>query len=149
MITYKSSLFIIIKNIIYGIFGGGLAGLIASWFLELNISIIIGAVICFLICYFALVNDNIKLKIDGNDFYVYRLGKLKYHYKLDKVSLSAKIKTVDGDSDCILIVTEEGGGQTHIDCSMLGYSRFDRLLDTLGVTDPEPVEVKTTVKIKK
>ena len=106
------------KKASYGVLGGGVAALVASWFLELKFAVAIGVVLGLMIVYFAL----------------------------GEVELSAKIKTSDGDSDCTLTVTESNGTETNIDCSMLGRSRFYKLLDTLHVTDPEPVAVSTKKK---
>ena len=143
MIVYKSSLFIIAKNVFYGIFGGGFAGLVASWFsLDLIFSIPIGVLVGSFIIYSALIGDNIRVEIDGDTLSFYRLGKLKHQFQISRVGLHAKIRTSDGDSDCNLTITDEEGKSTNIDCSMLGKSRFYKLLDSLKVFD-EPVELPT------
>jgi len=145
MQTFKSSAFIIVKNVIYGIVGGAVAALIASWFLELTVAIIIGAVLGLLIIYFAVVGDNIEIVVESDHFFVRRRGKVKYAFKTDEVGIHAKIRTKSGDSSCALVVTKSDGSQTAIDCSMLGASRFHKLLAALHVTDA-PVEVKTSGK---
>jgi hypothetical protein len=144
MLTFKSSAFIIVKNIIYGVFGGGVAALIASWFLDLTVAVAIGAVLGLLIIYFALFGDNIRVVVGDGEFSVFRGRKLKHSFKLNEVGFHASIRTKNGDSDCTLTVEQADGTKTSIDCGMLGASRFNRLLDALGVADSEPIAVKTT-----
>ncbi len=143
MTVIKSSALIMVKNTIYGVAGGFVAALIASWFLDLNIAIGIGVVLGLIMIYFALIGDNIRVEIDGDSLSFFSKGKLRHQFAISEVKLSAKIKTSRGDSDCDLAVTDKEGKITHIDCSMLGASRFYRLLDALHVTNSEPIAVKT------
>lgn len=147
--VYKSSVFIKIKNVIYAIFGGAALSFIASWFLSLEIAIAIGAVIFLAITYFALIRDNIRIIVDGDYFSVYRGKKERHRFNRTEVSISAKIKTTNGDSDCTLTVEEPTGETTYIDCSMLGASRFEKLLESIGAAEPRTVEVITTKKGEK
>ena len=144
--VYKSSLFVKIKNVIYGIFGGGALTFIASWFVSLEIAIIIGVAGFLLMAYFALIGDNIRVIVDGDFFSVYRGKKEKHRFNWKEVGIHANIKTTDGDSDCKLTVEDPDGETTYIDCSMLGASRFYKLLDAIGVTDAKPVAVETIKK---
>jgi len=143
MIVYKSSAFVIIKNVIYGVIGGVVAAFIAHIFLQWYLSAAIGVVLGLFVVYIALIGDNIKVVIDGDALSVYRRGKRKYYFKISEVELRARIKTTDGDSDCDLSVTERNGDVTCIDCSMLGKSRFYKLLESLHVTDAAPAAVRT------
>ena len=144
MTVFKSSLFIIIKNVIYGVLGGTFAAVILNVFIDLPWAIVCGILLGLLIIYVVIIRDNFKVVIEDDRFTVYRHNKVKYRFTLSEVSLNARIKTVDGDSDCTLMVTEQDGKTTYIDLSMLGQSRFYRLLDALMITDSEPLEVKTT-----
>ena len=146
MLVFKSSLFVIVKNVAYALGGGAFAALIASIWLELIIAIIIGVAFALLMTYFAVFGDNFRVEVAGDIFTVYRRNKIKHQFDVTEVSLHARIKTVDGDSDCKLTVTGCDGKSAHIDLSMLGQSRFYKLLDALGVLDAEPIEVKTTTK---
>jgi hypothetical protein len=146
VIIYKSSAFIIVKNVIYSILGGIAVALILSWFIDANLAVIIGGAVGLLIIYFVLIGDNIRVEIDGDRLSFYRFKKLKHEFSIGKSGFNARIKTTDGDSDCTLTVIQENGEETYIDCSMLGKSRFYKLLDALRVTDPEPVEVETKKK---
>ena len=143
MKIYKSSLFIIVKNVIYGICGGAVIAFILNLLLLTYLAVIIGAVVGLLIIYFAVIGDNIRVVIDGDNFTVYRRGKAKHSFNMCEVSLEARIKNRAGD--CILTVTEQNGESTRIDCSMLGQNRFYRLLADLRVVG-EPAEVVPTKK---
>lgn len=150
---YKSSLYIIIKNIIYGIFGGAFATFIASIWLELTYSIAIGGTLGLLIIYFAVFGDNIRLLIDDEKLRIYRFRKLKHEFDLNEVSFSARIKTTydsaGSDSDCTLNVTKKDGETVSIDCSMLGARRFYRLLDDLEINNGAPTKLETKKKKEK
>jgi hypothetical protein len=139
-------MFVKIKHVVYGVFGGGLLALIASFFMRLEIAIAIGIAGFLLMAYSALIGDNIKIIVDDGWFSVFKGKKEKYRFNLNEVSIFASIKTTDGDSDCMLTVEEAAGEKTFIDCSMLGRNRFYKLLDTLGVTEPNPVQVITKKK---
>jgi|GEM_PF-889623 len=134
---YKSSLFIIVKNAVYGVLGGAVIAFFLNIFLLTYLAVIIGAVISLLIVYFAAIGDNIRVVIDGDTFTVYRRGKVKHSFNMCEVSLEARIKNRAGD--CILMVTEQNGESTRIDCSMLGQNRFYRLLEDLKVVGSDPV----------
>ncbi|MCL1890959.1 MAG: hypothetical protein FWG00_02915 [Coriobacteriia bacterium] len=146
MEVYQSSLFVKIKEIVYGVAGGAVLALILSWFLRWEIALAAGIAVLLLSILFALFFNNIKIVVDGDSFSVHRGSKEKHRFNLSEVGISALIKTTDGDSDCALSVTQANGEMTNIDCSMLGARRFNRLLDTLGVTDPEPEKIKTIMK---
>ena len=146
MKVYKSSLFVRIKNVIYGIFGGAILAWIANWFLRMELAIAIGVAAFLLIAYFALVGDNIKIIVEGDFFAVHKRGKEKYRFNYKEVGIHANIKTDGTDSDCLLTIEEANGKQTQLDCSMLGRSRFYKLLDSLQVTDAQPMKVATTKK---
>lgn len=146
MKEFKSSNFIVLKNIVYGIFGGAFLALIAYWFLPFYIAAAIGCAAFLFMLYCALYGDRIRIVVEDDRFFIYRRKKLKHQFVRREVGLYAKIRTSDGDSDCTLTVEEADGNKTYIDCSLLGASRFYKLLDALDVTDPEPVAVKTTKK---
>jgi len=150
--VYKSSLYIIIKNIVYGICGGGVAALIIHIWLDLIPSIVVGTSIGLFIIYLAVYADNIKLIIENEKLSIYRFSKLKHEFNLSEVSISASIKTTyDGagsDSDCYLTITKSENKVERIDCSMLGVRRFYRMLDDLDINNGEPVKIKTKKKEK-
>ena len=145
MTVYKSSIFVLLKNVFYGIGGGFVAALIGNAFMDMLYAIILGIVLGAAVIYITLVSDNIKVTIDGDILSFYRLGKLKHQFSISRVGLHARIKSSGGDSDCTLTVTEPDGRETAIDCSMLGERRFYKLLDELKVGD-EPIELATTKK---
>lgn len=150
MREYKSSLFVIGKNVVYGVGGGFVAALVLSWFLHAAIAVIGGLIAGAAIIYFAVFSDNISITVDDEKMEVFRFGKLLHSFKLSECGFKAKIVTTTGsavsDSDCDLTVSGPGESETTIDCSMLGRSRFLELLSDLGMDDKEPVAVPTTAK---
>lgn len=147
---YKSSLFVIGKNVLYGVGGAFVAALVLSWFLNGTLAVILGILAGLAIIYFAVIGDNIRVVLDDETLSIYRLGKLKHSFKLDESSFHAKVVTTTdstgSDSDCDLTVTGPDGEETRIDCSMLGYRRFMELLDDLGFNDGDPKAVPTLQK---
>ena len=150
MKEYKSSLFVIGKNILYGVGGGFVAALVLSWFINGSVAVVIGILAGLAIIYFAVIGDNIRVELDGETLAIYRLGKLRHSFKLAESSFRAKVVTTSdstgSDSDCDLTVVGPDGEETRIDCSMLGYGRFMELLDDLGFNDQKPEVVPTLKK---
>lgn len=147
MKEYKSSLFVIGKNIVYGIGGAFVAALVASWFLSGFLAVLIGLAAGAAIIYFAVIGDNITVTLDDATMSVHRLGKLLHTFNREECSFHAKVVTttdVTSDSDCTLTVTDADGEETALDCSMLGKTTFMRLLDDLGFNDQPAVAVATT-----
>ena len=151
MREYKSSLFIIGKNVVYGIAGAFVAALVLSWFLSGAVSVILGILAGLAIIYFAVISDNITVVLDNGEMSVYRIGgRLLHRFRLDDCSFHAKIVTTSdmtgGDSDCTLTIDCADGGETNLDCSMLGKTTFMELLDALGFNDTQPEKLSTTKK---
>ena len=139
MITYKSSLLIIIRNLICAVFGSGIVILLLSLPLELNTAIIIGFVVLIYFLYLALISNNITIIISGDELSFYKQQKLEHSFNLNKVELYAKIRMINGGCDCYLIVSEGSCKQTCINCSMLGTETFYKLLYDLNMTEFEPI----------
>ena len=135
MITYKSSLLIILRNLICATFGSGIVILLLSLSLELNAAIIIGFVVLTYFLYLALTSNNITIIIKGDELSFYRQQKLEQRFNLNKVELYAKVRTINGSSDCYLIVSEGTCRQTCIDCSTLGAKTFYKLLYALNMNE--------------
>ena len=142
MITYKGSLWIVIRNLLYGIGGSSLVTLIASCFLEFKIVFIIGAVVFSCFIYLALAGNSTNIVIKSEELSFYKQNKLKHRFNINKVDLYAKIRTQYGGSDCFLIVIEENRNQIVINCSMLGKNRFRRLLSDLCMAELEPIAIQ-------
>ena len=147
---YKSSLFIIVKNIVYGVAGGFTAALVASWFLGSSAAIVIGFAVCAAIIYFAVIGDNITVVVENGEMIVSRFSRELHRFTLDECAFNAKIVTTSdmtgGDSDCTLRVIDADGEETSIDCTMMGRTRFMRLLEDLGLVNGPAVPLATTRK---
>lgn len=150
MKQYKRSLFVMVKNVLYGIGGGFVAALVASWFVGGILAVIVGLAAGLAIIYFAVYSDNIVVTLDEGVMSVHRFGKLLHTFAIGECGFNAKVVTTSdmtgGDSDCTLHVTRADGSEVHLDCSMLGRSAFMELLDDLGFNDTEVVPLATTGK---
>lgn len=148
MTQYKSSLFVIVKNVAYGVGGGFVAALVASWFLSGFFAIVVGLAAGLAIIYFAVYSDNIVITLNDGVMSVHRFGKLLHEFKVEECQFNAKVVTTSdmtgGDSDCTLHISRADGDEVHLDCSMLGRGRFMQLLDDLGFNDTAPVALATT-----
>ncbi len=145
MREFKSSLYVMGKNVAYGLGGAFLSGLVLSWFINSTVASILGLAVGAAIIYLAVHSNNIRVTVDGEAVSFYRKDRLLHRFTLSDHSFNAKIVTTTGsgisDSDCDLTVTAPDGTSTEIDCSMLGHGRFLELLDCLGFNDnPAPVE---------
>ena len=155
--VFKSSLLILIKHILYALGAGFVVGLILYWFFQTNYPYVpyVGAgLVTLLSLYFVLVRDNIRIVLTDEDLWIYRMGKKKYAYRRDECTFASKIiRTTDStmipDSDCTLIVTDARGKTKSIDCSMLGFRRFHRFVDAMGLLKAQETELETTLKTTK
>lgn len=147
MIELKSKKTRIFKEIIYAFVGAIFLSYVFSIFLRDDIALIIGILAFLLFSYFAIVSDNIKVIIDGDDLIFYNGKKKKYHYAISQCSFSSSIEYSSGIDTCTLVVkTPEDEIGEYIDCSMLGEKNYLELLDILGFNDE--VVLETTKKEK-
>lgn len=147
---YKSSLFVVIKNVVYGIGAAFVAALVLSWFINGYLALLLGMAAGAAIIYFAVHGDNIRVLLDDDTVSFYRGKKLLHAFnRVDHSFRAHVVTTIDStgsDSDCDLTVIAPDGSETRIDCSMLGYRRFMGLLDGLGFNDQSPEQVETVKK---
>lgn len=157
MKVFKSSIFTLLKHVLYSIAGAVFLFFILYYFFK-NPLVVYGipALMIVYLIYSTLVSDNLKLIIyDEGYLEIYSCNKLTHTFNLADVEFSSYIKTtVDSagsDSDCSLIVTNKTTGDREtIDCSMLGVDRYSELLEALGVgQQDEPVKIVTKVSVKK
>ena len=150
MTEYNSSLFVIGKNIVYAVAGSLVVMLVASWFLSGAVAVVLGVAVALLIVYFAVYRDNIRVTVDGDTLSFWRFGTLLHEFPVAECGFKANIVTrrdmTGGDSDCTLRVVDAGGEETSIDCSMMGKTRFMRLLEDLGLVNAPAVPLATTKK---
>ncbi len=147
MKEFKRSKFIMIKDLAQTLLGSAVLfvlifGVLA--FIEevgevrirLEIAIVISGVIAILVWLWAVrrivVHENIRVTVDGDDFYFYQRNQEKYHFRISEVKMHSRIKTRGGDSECRLEVIDEQGKRVYIDCSPLGKSRYYGLLEALN-----------------
>lgn len=150
MTIYKSSLFIIGKNIVYAVAGACVAAFILNIFVSEAVAVGIGALTGLAIAYLVIYQNIITVEVGDGIMTVSRFGKRQHEFELAGCSLRANIRTTSDstgtDSDCTLTVIREDGDETHIDCTMMGADRFYELLEDLGLVNPDPVPLRTTKK---
>ena len=146
MKEFKSSAYIVVKNLIYGIIGGAVIAFILNIWINIWYALGLGVLIAIWYVLTTLLKDMKKVVIYDDRFEIVRRGKVLHSFKRSEVAIRASIRTKGGDSDCTLRITSADGREELIDCSMLGRNRFYRLIDELGVLDPEPIELKTKKK---
>lgn len=156
MKEYKSSIFTLLKHVIYSIAGGGVLCIILMCFTR-NPLICYGIplLVALYLIYSTLHEDNIKITLDNDIMQVYRTKKLIHTFNLKKLVVETHVKTTidttGSDSDCTLtLINPETDERVMLDCSMLGLGTFERLKDDLNiVNEPEPIKVVTKVKNKR
>ena len=142
-----------IKNLIYGIAGSALIGLILSWFFDGYIPYLGGGAVLLFTVYYVFFQDNLRLVLTDDELIVDRFGRKNLVYVRDECSFASKIvRTVDStlipDSDCSLTITDADGKVKRINCSNLGGRRFRRFIDDLGLLEPQESVLEATKKEK-
>lgn len=149
MKEFKSNPLVILKNIFFALCGGFVLAIIANFFLSPTISKVLGLLAFLGGTYFAVVLDNIRIVIEGDNLIFYRGKKEIHRFTISECSFHSLIRSSSGDSSCDLTIkTSEDDYGTTIDCSMLGSGRYLQLLDALGFNNQEPVNISTTKKNK-
>ena len=155
MKEYKSSVFTLLKHVVYSVAAGFVLCIIIMCFSN-NPFICYGIsfLVTLYLLYSTLHDDNIKITLDNDIMQVYRFRKLLHTFKLKKLVVKTYVKTTidssGSDSDCtLIIINPETDEQVTLDCSMLGLDNFEKLKADLNVVnESEPVKVITTVKTK-
>ena len=138
MREFKPSVALLVKNTIYGLFGGFAAGFAITYlFSNLAVGILIGAALGLAVLYFTLVQDNITVRVDDDLLTVARFGKTR-EYRRGECRLDAHMGITRGfglgDTPCFLLVHCENEKPQRVDCTMLGKKSFVELMDALGLS---------------
>ena len=146
--TYKPKLYRIILNVVYSILGVIVLFYLLTYFIS-NINIIVIISLLFLVGYYKIViyNTYATICIDDNKLIYKNKNKIK-SYDIDKCKFSAKIVTTNGDSECVLNITDENVNIYYIDFELIGFSQFNNLLNDLKIIGDEanPIKIKTITK---
>ncbi len=144
MKEYKVSLWVVIKNTVIGIFFTGVVAVLAGFFVE-NLLIVIGiaVIVALIYIYATFIGARIYIRVDGNDLYI-RRGRNEYRFKTDEIAIRAK----SSNDDAADLYIHDGTKEEHIDCSLLGHTRFYELLEDLGVIGEKQEAIKLETKKK-
>ena len=145
--TYKPKLYRIILNVVYSILGVIVLFYLLTYFIS-NINIIVIISLLFLVGYYKIVIYNTYATICIDNKLIYKNKNKIKSYDIDKCKFSAKIVTTNGDSECVLNITDENGNIDYIDCELIGFSQFNNLLNDLKIIGDEanPIKIKTITK---
>lgn len=126
----------LIISIAYTAVGGLITLMIASFYLHIGVSVVIGAIITAGLYYMMVMSSNIRLSVDHDHLYVYRGNTLRKTYLRSECVFSAKLTEKKGKTDYILKIEIEVDGKKQlerVDCSQLAIQDFYDLLNALNV----------------
>ncbi len=143
MQEFKPSVPLLVKNTIYGLFGGFAAGFAIYYlFSSLPVGILIGAALGLAVLYFTLVQDNIIIRVDDDVLTVTRVGGKTREYRRAACRFEANMGITRGfglgDTPCFLLVHCENEKPQRVDCTMLGKKSFVALTEVLGLSRGAP-----------
>lgn len=126
--VYKKSLTAVVWNFVSVVFVFIFVFVILGYFFGTKAALV-GAV-ALSILYLGNMIRNMKMKVvvQGNDLDIY-LGKKEYHYEIDKINIRSESRDFDSFT---LKITDKDGVQETFDLSLLGYRKYNQLLDDLG-----------------
>lgn len=145
--VYKFRIYRIILNLIFSIAAGALVAFVADFFVEIPLSIFIGAIIALLGIYLLVIDNLITLTVTDQEL-IYQKGSKTKTFQLKDCSFTGQTKTSSGETSCRLTVHLPNHSQELIDCDLIGIRNFRLLLDNLGVTGQKSVPIKLKTKIK-
>ena len=137
---YKAKIYRIILNCIYSVAAAIIAAFVAHFFSKSNVVGISTFVVVLAGFCWAIVWCNIiTITIDEKNLTV---------FNREQTSFRAKVVTSRGDTECMLYAKDSSGIETMIDCDLFGMSRFEDMLEKLGLVG-ENSEVTKLDTIKK
>lgn len=142
MKEYKASIFYVVRDFIAGVLGIAFVYWLCLSFLENPLAIYgITLALAFAYFYLVLLGSRIYIRVDQNELYI-KQSKKEYRFYLDQVEVSAK-STNQGELDLYI---QHAEGTLDVDCSFLGYAKFEDLLETLGVIGDKQKAIKLETK---
>ena len=129
--VFQSETLLRIRTLILGLFTAAILGTAASGFVQAGAAAAIGALLCIVVIYLALVIEDIKIIVDSRTFTMYRRDKVVHRFILDDIYVIANRKRDGAIKSCLLSIISEDHKITQIDCSILGKKQFARLLASL------------------
>ncbi|WP_428771493.1 hypothetical protein V1L52_05685 [Treponema sp. HNW] len=147
MNIYKTKVYRILLNCIYGFFAAAIIAFIVSRF---SSAVFVGWLIFFLalaVYFKVIIVDNIMTVTLDEKTLTVKKGKKTDVFPLDKVSFRAKIVSSRGENACTLYAVDSEGKETKINCELIGIAQFEDMLEKLGVTgDKSPATKLDTIE---
>ena len=132
--VYKSRIYRILLNLVFGIAGAGVTCAVVS------------AGLFILYLWLVILDNLITITVDGQYMTVKKGHKLK-RFEIARSSFYAKMVSSSGDTSCTLQITDENGKVEYVDCELIGVGQFRKLLEDIGVTGGDaPVQKLQTKK---
>lgn len=141
---YKTRLYRVLLNVVFGLAAALLVGFIASiWLHVLILQVLICAVFFAFYVWTVIIGNMIVIETDGTTLTV-KKGKKITEYPLETTAIRAKTVTSSGDTECTLYLTRQGENEEIVDCELIGIGQFEQLLSDLGVGGADSVTKLTT-----
>ena len=142
--VYKTRLYRVLLNVVFGLAAALLVGFIASiWLHVLVLQVLICAAVFAFYVWTVIIGNMIVIETDGTTLTV-KKGKKTTEYPLETTAIRAKTVTSSGDTECTLYLTRQGENEEIVDCELIGIGQFEQLLSDLGVGGADSVTQLTT-----
>ena len=144
--VYKSRLYRVLVNLVFGLAGAAVCYIIAGIWLDPFLRAAVGAGVFVLYLWFVILDNLITITVDGQYLTVKKGRKVK-SFEIASCSFHARMVTSSNDTSCTLQITDAGGKTEYVDCELIGVGQFSRLLEDIGVVGGEaPVQKLQTKK---
>ncbi len=138
--VYKSRIYRVLLNLVFGIAAAGIVYFIAGIWLEPFLCLMIGIGFFILYIWMVILDNLITIAVDER-YLTVKKGRKTKQFEIATSSFYAKTVTSGGDTECKLQVTDAGGKTEYIDCELIGVGQFYKLLEDLGIVgDNAPVQ---------
>lgn len=144
--TYKSRVYRIILNIIYGVAAAVTLGALSMIFFSDNYlwPIVIACVTFVLYVWLVIIDTFLTITTTDKTLTV-KKGHKSTTYDFETTVFSARTTSSQGETTCKLYAQTPDGKTTTIDCELIGIKQFERILEDVGLTgDKAPVAKLTT-----
>ncbi len=134
-------------NIIYGIFASGFVGILVGYFSDKVSYAIIAAVVTFPAYLWVVIISNLITITVSKAHLTVKKGNKEEFFVLEQCGISAETITRNGDTECLLFITDPEGKIHRIDCELIGIDQFEHLMEDLGIIgENAPVQKLNTKK---
>lgn len=141
--VYKTRLYRVLLNLVFGVAAALVLAFIASiWLKEIVWLVLIFVAALAGYIWLVIIDNMIIIETEGNILTV-KKGKKIDTYPLDTTAVRAKTVTSNGDTECSLYLTRQGEQEVFVDCELIGVTQFMELLGDLGITGDSVTKLDT------